>query len=194
MTKPKPKHLHLKDGRPTSYDDAKVARVIEHVADGDFLSVACKRVGVPISTFYMWMDEKPLLLEAYAYARRSQSQQILGKMMSYLAEGSDATMPAVSKSKNIADKLQWYLSVNCKDFRRDKTGRDELDETVISEWSGTKSIADSMSWIRLYVGEGRLSLEGARKYIDILKGEAELTELKEILARLKNVEELAAKK
>lgn len=184
MTPRKPKHLHQKSGPKSIFDPEKCSKIIEYVSDGQFVAQACENVGYRISTFYEHLDSHPQIAEAFSRARRSQSQSICRKMFAYLEDGSDASMSVVTKRRNIADKYQWFLSVNCKDFRRDRTGKDELDETVIKEWNKVNGEEAKMALVAQYVAEGKLSIEGARKYQELIKMEVEISEVTKLRKQL----------
>jgi hypothetical protein len=134
-------------GRPTVFNERKVARLLDAIAAGATLEAACQRFGFPVSTVAMWAarDTPPGFRRRYFAAFQAKSLVEVDKILAIVdgVEGSDS-MAAVQAARTRADVRRWFASKLVGEFAdRVQVEHDRAEINIYLPAKGSQAGADA---------------------------------------------------
>lgn len=123
-------------GRPSTFDEAKAARVCELIAQGYSLRkiAEMERDLPPPPTFLLWCHKNPALADHYSRARAS-AMQMMAEQIVDIADGTSAENVNVARLQ--VETRKWLMSkLAPKQFGDRVTLAGDQDAPLVIAWAG----------------------------------------------------------
>lgn len=152
-------------GRPETYSQEKVDAILERVAGHESLRAICADVGVPISTFLLWVSERPELAEQYAKQKRTQAEALALEIVQIADEAEvvaqyqgetvvlDLSPTAIARNRLRVDARKWVASKLLPKVYGDKLAIGGADDLPAVQTNATVTLDPSEAYRKLIGGE-----------------------------------------